>query len=65
MLDWPIEQFVPQESEVEQVAWWDLEKLKVDMKANPETYITALPGMVKLLTRKLNRRLLLSRQNRA
>lgn len=48
-LDWPIEQFIPQESEVEQVKWWNLEALKVDIQQYPEKYIAALPGMLSLL----------------
>lgn len=49
-LDWPIERFVPQESEVEQVAWVDVDVLKRDMATNPDKYIAALPGIVGLLT---------------
>ncbi len=48
-LDWPIEKFSLQQSEVEQVAWWNVEDLLHDMKFHPEKYITALPGIVALL----------------
>lgn len=48
-LDWPIEKFVPQEEEVEQIAWWNPELLAKDMADHPEKYIDALPGMVELL----------------
>jgi isopentenyldiphosphate isomerase len=49
VLDWPIEKFVPQESEVEHIAWWGLGELRDDMSAYPDRYIGALPGMVTLL----------------
>jgi len=51
-LDWPVEKFVPQESEVEQVAWFDLQALINDMEINPQTYIAELPEIIKLLTEK-------------
>lgn len=50
VLDWPIEKFVPQESEVEQIAWWKLEDLERDMAMHPERYIAALPKMIMLLS---------------
>lgn len=50
-LDWPIEKFVPQESEVEQIAWWEPELLAKDMAEHRETYIDALPGIVRLLSK--------------
>lgn len=49
-LDWPIEKFTPQKSEVEQVAWWIMDELKRDIVKNPDKYITALPGMIELLS---------------
>jgi isopentenyl-diphosphate Delta-isomerase len=49
-LDWPIEKFIPQESEVEQVTWWSLDDLRNDIKNHPEQYIAALPGMIDLLS---------------
>ncbi len=49
VLDWPIEKFVPQDSEVEQIAWWNPEELQRDMAAHPEKYIYALPAMLRLL----------------
>lgn len=49
-LDWPIERFTPQESEVEKIAWWNLDELKQDMVKNPDKYIAVLPEMIKLLS---------------
>lgn len=49
VLDWPIEKFVPQESEVEKIAWWDKALLEQDMNHHPEQYIQALPRMIRLL----------------
>ena len=49
VLDWPIEKFVPQVSEVEQIAWWSPDALERDMDEHPEKYIDALPVMLRLL----------------
>ena len=49
VLDWPIEQFVPQEAEVEQIAWQGTQTLQNDMKEHPHRYIDALPGIFNLL----------------
>lgn len=51
-LDWHIEEFVIQETEVERVAWFDLAFLKADMKAHSDKYISALPAIVTLLEEK-------------
>ena len=48
VLDWPVEKFIPQESEVEQVVWWDLDELQRDMRQNPDKYIAALPEIIAL-----------------
>jgi isopentenyldiphosphate isomerase len=50
LLDWPVERFVLQKSEVERVAWWNLIDLRVELQRSPEKYIAALPGMLDLLT---------------
>ena len=49
ILDWPIEKFILQESEVEQIAWWDFTNLHNDLSEHPEKYIDALPEMIGLL----------------
>jgi isopentenyldiphosphate isomerase len=48
-LDWPIEKFIPQESEVEQVVWWNPQALQRDMAENPDAYISVLPDIFRLL----------------
>jgi isopentenyldiphosphate isomerase len=53
-LDWPLEKFVPQESEVERIAWWNPESLECEMAENPENYIDALPEMLHLLQQGLD-----------
>lgn len=44
VLDWPIEKFSPQASEVEQIAWLDLSDLRQDVTKNPNKYIAAMLG---------------------
>ncbi len=50
-LDWPIQNFTLQESEVEQIAWWNVNDLRRDMQTHPEAYIGALPEFVAVLTK--------------
>lgn len=49
-IDCPVEVFTPQETEVEQVVWFDLSILKNDVKNNPDKYINELPEIIKLLS---------------
>lgn len=49
VLDWPIEAFVLQKSEVEQVRWWNARTLESAIQHHPEKYIAPLPEMIALL----------------
>lgn len=45
-LDFPIDYFVPQESEVEKLEWIDKEKLILDLKNNPDKYVPSLTKII-------------------
>jgi len=49
-IDQPIESFIFQKEEVEQIAWIPKNQLSADMKSNPNKYIEALPEIVSLLS---------------
>jgi isopentenyldiphosphate isomerase len=55
LVDRPIEEFIPQEEEVENLAWVDQKDLEADLNANPEKYIANMSKTVELFTEKNTR----------
>lgn len=47
--DWPVDRFVPQPTEVQQVKWVSPEWLKKDIEQNPGNYVPSLSASFKLL----------------
>lgn len=39
VLDWPIDKFSPQESELERLKWWKNEKLEAAIRENPSQFL--------------------------
>lgn len=48
-VDKPVDDFIIQEDEVEQIAWVKKEDLLEDLKNNPDKYIPSLPRVIDLL----------------
>ena len=51
-LDWPLEKFVPQESEVEKLAWISEQELVKDVANNPDKYLPTMDEIVKLFVKQ-------------
>lgn len=48
-VDWPVEKFVAQEDEVEQLRWVNIDDLKQDIQNNPEKYIKSMAQSLTVL----------------
>lgn len=46
--DWPLEKFVPQETEVEKLVWISEQELVKDVAENPDKYLPTMAEIVKL-----------------
>ena len=44
--DWPVDKFIPQPEEVEQVAWISIEALKKDIQKQPEKYVPSIKTLL-------------------
>ena len=49
-IDKPIDEFVFQQEEVEQIAWVPASQLRDELQTSPDKYIEAMPGIISILT---------------
>jgi hypothetical protein len=48
-VDWPIDQFVAQEDEVEKLLWTSISDLEKDVAVNPNKYIASMHDSIAVL----------------